>query len=97
MDTANFFYDKPTEIKMCSNEALKMPETFCEESIRPFSKVLGIVIDLESNPGGGFWFCLGRPQNKITVTESIMPSWMVIGALVEVDFESGIIELKDDL
>ncbi len=97
MDTANYFYNKPTEIKMCSNEVLKMPETFCEKSIRPFPKVLGIVIDVESNADGGFWFCIGSPQNKITVTESIMPTWIVIGALVEVDFETGIIELKDDL
>ena len=66
---------------------------FCDESVRPFPKFQGILIDAEATPGGGFWFCIGRPQNKITVIEHNMPSWMVIGALVEVDFEAGIIEL----
>lgn len=93
MDTANYFYDKPIEIKTCSNEILKIPESFCDERVRVFHKFQGIVIDAEKNPDGGFWFCLGRTQNKITVTEHAMPLWMVIGATVEVDFENGIIEL----
>jgi hypothetical protein len=81
------------EIKTCSNKIVKIPEPFCDERVRAFHKFQGIVIDAGPTPGGGFWFCLGRTQNKITVTEQSMPSWIVIGAIVEVDFENGVIEL----